>query len=166
MLLRYLTSMIKPLLTRYALALFAVALFGSCSRPDAYDYQRPDYTATASVEEQAPKTAAELRAELLLREQAAPVDYLQVVQGSFHRNLIDQLVLEGDIANTATLARFKDPVLSVTWYSKTHTKLATKEYAVYELMRAQGTTHFKFKTDAPADVATVSMRISGAVVVE
>ena len=112
-----------------------------------------------------PKTPEELRAELLAQEQAAPTDYLHVV-GSYRRNLVDQLVLEGDIANQATLASYKDPLLAVTWFSKTGTELDTKQYPIYELVRAQQSKHIKLKTNAPDYVASVSIGIAGATAVE
>ncbi|RSK47472.1 hypothetical protein [Hymenobacter rigui] len=112
-----------------------------------------------------PKSAAELRAELLALEQSAPSDYLEV-RGAHRRNLINQLVLEGDISNRATLARFKDPVVMVEWYSKTNTLLANKSYPVYELLPAQGTVHFKLKTQAPSEVKSVGMTIADATAVD
>lgn len=118
---------------------------------------------TASVER--PKSAAELRAELLAQEQASPEEYLQV-DATYHRNFINQLVLEGDIASTATLATYKDPVLAVTWVSKTDTELETVQYPVYEVVRSQGSTHFKLKTKAPGYVASVRIGISGATPIE
>ena len=54
----------------------------------------------------------------------------------------------------------------MTWYSKTNTEVGTKEYPVYELVRAKGATHFKLKTDAPGYVATVALGISGATAVD
>ena len=95
----------KPLLF-----LFTITALASCSHPETYSDQQ--FTTTTTVVER-PKTAEELRAELLLREQSAPSDYLHV-DGKHWRNFVDQLVIEGDVANSATLARFKDPVLSVT----------------------------------------------------
>ncbi|GAB3730729.1 hypothetical protein GCM10027594_12740 [Hymenobacter agri] len=138
-----------------SLGLLAV-LFTSCSNANSYDGN--SYT---TVEAARPKTAEELRAELLQREESAPTEFLQV-NGTHHRNLIDQLVLEGDITSQATLARFKDPVLSVTWYSQTETELSTHEYPIYEIVQPQGTTHYKLKTNAPSEVATVSIGISDA----
>lgn len=98
-------------------------------------------------------------------EQQAPADYLQA-SGTYHRNLLNQLVLEGDITSTATLATYKDPVLSVTWYTKTHTELGTQQYPVYELLRPHGAAHYKLKMAAPSEVATVAIGIAQATVVE
>jgi hypothetical protein len=145
--------MTKPLLLTCCLAL---GLLQSCSQANGSSY-------TAAPER--PKTAEELRAELLVQEQRAPEEYLKV-EGTYRRNLLDHLVLEGDIANTATLAHFKDPILSVTWYSKTGTELDTKQYAVYELVRAGRSTHYKLKTLAPDYVASVALGIADATAVE
>lgn len=145
---------------RLLASLSSLVLMQACS--EANSYSGSSYT--APVEER-PKTAEELRAELLAQEQNAPTEYLKT-EGTYRRNFINQLVLEGDIANTATLANFKDPVLTVTWYSKTGTEVGAKEYPIYEVVQAQGTTHYKLKTDAPSFVATVALGISGATAVE
>lgn len=141
---------------RLLASLSSLVLLQACS--EANSYSGSSYT--APVEER-PKTAAELRAQ----EQSTPAEYLKT-EGTYRRNFINQLVLEGDIANTASLATFKDPVLAVTWYSKTGTELGTKEYPIYELVQAKGTTHYKLKTDAPNYVATVVLSIAGATAVE
>jgi hypothetical protein len=155
--------MTKKLLT-LAYVLGTLFTLKSCSRGTSYtDGPSGAGSLTASVER--PKTAAELRAELLAQEQHSPEDYLQV-EATYHRNFINQLVLEGDIASTATLATYKDPVLSVTWVSKTDTELETVKYPVYELIRSQGSTHFKLKTSAPGYVASVRVGIAGATPVE
>ena len=139
-------------------------LLQACSHGSTYPSSTSGAdTYTAAIER--PKTAEELRAELLATEQGAPTTYLDVA-GTYHRNFISQLVLEGDIVSKASLATFKDPVLSVTWYSKTQTEIGTQQYPVYELLRPQGSTHFKLKTSAPGEVASVAMSISGATPVE
>lgn len=144
---------------RLLASLSLLMLVQACSEANSYSSSY-----TAPVEERS-KTAEELRAELLAQEQSAPDSYLAAA-GTSRRNLIGQLVLEGYIANAATLANFKDPVLSVTWYSKTGTEVGTKEYPIYELVQAQGATHYKLKTDAPSYAATVALGISGATAVE
>lgn len=152
--------MSKRLLFPCALGL--LALLQSCSQANSHGSE--SYT-TTEVEVPRPRTAEELRAELLQREQGAPTEYLQVA-GTYHRNLINQLVLEGDITNQATLARYKDPVLSVTWYSQTQTELGSQQYPIYDVVRSHGSTHYKLKTAAPSEVATVSIGIAGATAIE
>ena len=71
-------------------------------------------------------------------------------------------MLEGNITSETTLTRSKAPVLSVTWYSRTQAALETKQYPIYEIVRPQGSTHYKLKTQAPDYVATVAIGIASA----
>jgi hypothetical protein len=142
---------IKPL--HLTLGFVSLVLLQGCTQIEA---NRGNNYSPTIVEQ--PKTAEELRAELLQREQNAPEEYLKTT-GIYRRNFINQLVLEGDIANTASLASFKAPVLTVQWYSKTNTQIDTKQYQIYELVQAQHSTHFKLKTDAPSYVKSVSMGV-------
>jgi hypothetical protein len=134
-------------------------LLQACSyeSPSTYSTTPADAeTYTVSVKRR--KTAERLRVKLLATEQRDPSTYLDVV-GSYYRNLSSQLVLEGDIESKATLATFKDPVLSVTWYSKTQTEIGTQQYPVNELLRPQSSAHFKLETAAPGEVASVIMGV-------
>jgi len=88
------------------------------------------------------------------------------VRGTYCHNLLGQLVLEGNIVYQATLVFSKDSVLSVTWCSQTQTELGAQQYPIYEVLRAQGTKHYKPKTAAPSEVATVSIGISGVTPIE
>jgi hypothetical protein len=158
---RIITASPLPSSWQLASQLMMLALLSAtsaCSSSDSYRGMSLETTA-------APKTAAEMRAELLGEEQSSPGDYLKVT-GTYRRNLIDQLVLEGDIKNTASLATFKDPILIVDWISKTNTVIDTKQYRVYELVRHGHSVHFKLKTDAPEEVVTVSMGSNDAVAVD
>jgi hypothetical protein len=149
---------IKPL--HLILSFISLVLLQACTQIEANSgssYSPP------LVEQ--PKTAEELRVELLQREQNAPEEYLKTT-GIYRRNFIDQLVLEGEIANSASVANFKDPVLTVNWYSKTHTKLDTKQYRIFELIQAHHSIPFKLKTEAPSYVASVSMEVLEATLAE
>jgi len=151
-------------MTKHLRILLLPLLLQACSPGTAYtDGTSGTGSLTASIER--PKTAAELRAELLAQEQRAPEEYLDV-DGTYRRNLIRQLVLEGDIVSKATMATYKDPVLTVTWYSKTKTEIGMEQYPVYEVLNPHGSTHFKLKTSAPGEVASVAMGISSATPIE
>jgi hypothetical protein len=108
-----------------------------------------------------PKTAAELRAELLEKEQSSPSEYLDA-SGKYWRNWIDQLVVEGTITNNASIAAFKDPVISVEWYSKTGTLIGEESYRLYEYVKPGREVHYKFKMKAPAAVKSVSIGVTDA----
>lgn len=120
-----------------------------------------DNDTRAAFAAERPKTADELRAELLEKEQSNASEYL-TVEGKYWRNLVDELVLEGDVTNNATLARFKDPVLTVSWYSQTETLIGQESYKVYEYVTPHQSAHFKLKTNAPTEVKSVGFSISGA----
>jgi hypothetical protein len=132
-------------------------LLSSCNGGNSYGSESVD-----SYQEVArPKTAEELRAELLEREQSNPSEYLAVT-GKYWRNLVDQLVIEGDIGNNATLAKFKDPVVTVEWHSQTETLMGRESYKVYEFVQPSGSAHFKFKTNAPSEVKSIVLSVSEA----
>jgi hypothetical protein len=137
-------------------------LLQSCSHGSTYStHPSSADTPTASIGLERPEIAEELHTELLATEQRAPTNYLEV-DGTYHRNFLNQLVLEGDITSKASLATFKDPVLSITWYSKTQTAISTQHYPVYELLRPQSAAHFELQTSAPGEVASVAMSVSEA----
>jgi hypothetical protein len=117
----------------------------------------PEYTV--------PKTAEELRAELLEKEQTTPSKQLSV-DGKHWRNFIDQLVVEGDITNTASLASFKDPVLTIEWFSKTGTSIGQESYKVYEFVKPGRKTHYKLKMNVPSSVKTIGVVVTDAVAVQ
>jgi hypothetical protein len=51
------------------------------------------------------------------QEKMAPLTFLSV-DGKLWENLIGQTVIEGDISSSATVAKFKDVVLKVNFYTK------------------------------------------------
>ena len=108
------------------------------------------------------KTPEELRQELLLKEQQNPNSYLKH-QGTWRGNFIGKTILEGSITNSATLANFKDIVLSVTWLTKTETELQTERYTVFEYIGAGKSINYKIKADAPSATGGVRIRIDSAI---
>jgi hypothetical protein len=88
-----------------------------------------------------PKSPEELRAELEQQEQISPLTYLEdknttlqpqekkVRNGGLFRDpeyAPDGAIIEGDFINKATLAKFKDIVVKVSFYSKTKTLIDEK----------------------------------------
>jgi hypothetical protein len=140
-------------------------LLQACSYGPTSIYRTTPAGTETTVSLKRRKMAKRLRTELLATEQRDPSTYLEVV-GTYSRNFSRQLVLEGDIESKASIATFKDPVLSVTWYSKTQTEIGTQQYSVYELLRPQSSAHFKLETAAPGEVASVIMGVYEATPVE
>lgn len=124
-----------------------------------------DRTAASSLPIPRPKTEAELREELRQREMKTPGIY---ISGSvkWRKNLVGETVVEGTLTNNATMATFKDPVLLVTWMSKTNTAMRTNQYPVYEYLGPRESVPYKLKVHGPNKYSTVSIAIKSATVVE
>lgn len=124
----------------------------------------------------APKTPEQLKQELIMQEQAAPLDYITVdgtmqadevqtrTEGLFHNAEYspDGNTIHGKIKNTATLAKFKDVVVVVTYYSQTDTEISSEEKVYYEFYPANTETTFELKVYPPQDMAKFGLKIKSA----
>ena len=81
---------------------------------------------------------------------------------NWRKNLVGETVLEGTLTNTATVASFKDPVVLITWLSKTNTVLATSRYPLYEYIGAKKTISYKMKVKAPSKYSSVKATVESA----
>lgn len=111
------------------------------------------------------KTPEELRQELLLKEQQSPSEYI-THKGVWRENFWGLKVLEGTLSNSATMANFKDIVLTVTWLTKTETELKTENYTIYEYVQAGKSINYKLKVNAPSATAGVRIGIDSATPVD
>jgi hypothetical protein len=125
-----------------------------------------------------PKTPEELRAELRLQEINAPLDYLddkgvtlqpkekKIRNGGLLRDpeyAPDGGIIEGDIINKATLAKFKDLVVKVSYYSQTKTLIEEKSFTFYEYYEPHSAKHFTMKVDVlPEAYKNFTFEITGA----
>jgi hypothetical protein len=125
-----------------------------------------------------PKTPEELRAELRQQELSNPLDYLEaknvklqpqekkVRNAGLFRNAEyapDGAIIEGNFVNKATLAKFKDIVVKVSFYSQTKTLIEEKSYVLYEFYEPHSTKHFSMKIDVlPPASKTFSFEVTGA----
>ena len=107
------------------------------------------------------KTAEEIRAELKQKEQQEFSKYINA-KASMRRNIIGETVLEGSIANLATLSSFKDVVLEFTFISKTGTEIETQTHTVYEIIDPNKLINFKIKTVASKAAVNFSFRLINA----
>lgn len=90
-------------------------------------------TNDASVKVEREKTPDELRSELEQQENENPSDYLSV-SFEYSKNIWgDKFKLDCKISNSASIAIFKDAIISVRYYSKTNTVLKTNKYMIYEV---------------------------------
>jgi len=94
-------------------------------------------------------------------ENNSPVSFLKL-NYSTHKNLIGEIVINGEIENTAKVATYKDIEVQVDFYSKTNTLLSSQTETIYEYIEASKTSSFKFKLDCPTDTERVNCSIVNA----
>ncbi len=137
-------------------------------------------TACSSPEAERPKTPDELKAELLSQEKVTPLSYLSIEakmrndvvktrnEGLFHNAEYkpDGSTIYGTIKNSATLAKFKDVVLKVTFFSQTNTAIETKDYIIYEFYSANSTNSFELKIRPPEAMTTFDIEVKNATAVD
>ena len=82
--------------------------------------------------------------------------------GTYRKNLMGEWVLEGKISNSATIATYKDVVLTVRFYSKTKTLLGTERQPVYDYFPAGKSKRFKIKTYGYKGTNTIGWEVTDA----
>ena len=83
---------------------------------------------------------------------ANPTGYING-QINWRKNLVGSTVLEGTLSNTATVVNFKDPVILVTWLSKSNETIGTIQFSVNKTLPAGETISYKLKVSAPSKFA-------------
>jgi len=68
---------------------------------------------------------------------------------------------QGQIKNTASVAKFKDVVLTVYIYSKTKTIIDQKDYVIYEYLEPNGILPFKLKVNPPDAMSSYHIEVKG-----
>lgn len=102
------------------------------------------YKAKKEVKKEKSKTPEELREELAEKEADNPLDYLSV-SGKWWVNIVSSTVVEGKIRNSATMVKYKDVKIKITFNSKTGTKLNSDTFIIYEYVKPGGSKYFKEK---------------------
>lgn len=123
------------------------------------------------------KTPEELRNELKQKEQQNPLNYLEdinivltpqyklVKKETLFRSAeyaSDGVVLQGQIKNSATLAKFKDLRFKVKFYSKTETIIDEESYVLYEFFEPNSVRNISVKAETPISYEGFSFVIIGA----
>jgi hypothetical protein len=143
---------------------------------DNNEFVTQDNDNASSQEKIAPKTAEEIRDDLLKKEQNSPLEYLTIdatlnenkVQTRnptiFRRSKykIDGYILKGTISNIATFAVFKDIGIKVTFISKTGTKIGSEKFIVYDNSSPNNNINFEQKIYLPEGTANCEHTIVSA----
>lgn len=125
-----------------------------------------------------PKSEAELRMELEMKEENNPMAYIKDsdVTLQTHQKKVrnaglfreaeyepDGGTIKGNIENTATLARFKDVKVKVTYYTQTETKISEEAYVIYEYFEPGKSTSFEIRVaELPSAYAKFGFEVIGA----
>ncbi len=137
------------------------------------------FTSCNSSKSEERKTPEQLRIDLQQQEQQNPFEYLKVNatmspnrvlirEAGFFRDEeygVDGYNIEGTIQNTASLARFKDVVLTVTFLSKTETILEQTDHIFYEFYEPMSNNPFSIHLYPPnaTNQFTVTVKNAGGV---
>lgn len=123
-----------------------------------------------------PKTPEALRMELLQHERSNPLQYLSVeakmkdsmiqtrAEGFFHKAEYakDGNLIKGVIRNSASVAKFKDVVLTVSYYSATDTEVKMEDFVFYEFYEPNTTKAFSLHVHPPDVMKSFGVHVKGA----
>ena len=128
-----------------------------------------------------PKTAEELRLELLQQENNSPLKYLSSENVTLQKQRIqtrkaglfrkaeyedDGALIEGTFSNRATLAKFKDIEVKISYYSVTKSLIDTRTLVIYKFSEPNSSERFSIKIDEiPQAYNSFSFEIVGATAV-
>ena len=108
------------------------------------------------------KTESELRQDLSKKEGRNPKNYLSVDYDLTYKVLSGEDKITGTIYNTATIATFKDIVLTVSYSSATDTRLGKEDYVIYDYVYPGSSIPFKIKTYSPQGTKKIGVTIKSA----
>ncbi|MFT3705687.1 MAG: hypothetical protein QM802_25180 [Agriterribacter sp.] len=125
------------------------------------------------------KTPAELRKELQALEESNPTEYIKAeatlqenkvqIQAaslfSHAKYAVDGYLLTGTITNNASVAKFKDAVISITFVSETNTPIESNKFVLYKYLNPNQSIPFEFKVYCPKESKTFKIKIKDAVAV-
>lgn len=108
------------------------------------------------------KSSDELRQELYRTEMNNPKNYLSTSYDLTYKVFSGEDKITGKIRNSATLATFKDVVLTVTYSTSTGTNLGSKNYVVYDYVYPGSSTDFLIKTTSPKGTKQIGVKVYSA----
>ncbi|MEJ8802130.1 hypothetical protein [Pontibacter sp. H249] len=103
----------------------------------------------------------EAKLTLEQQEQMYPTNFL-TADGTYRRNLIGEWVIEGTVGSTATIAKYKDVVLTISYYSKTQTLLGTEQQTIYDYFSPGNKVKYKFKSFGFKGAKSIGIDVLGA----
>ncbi len=108
------------------------------------------------------KTEEELREELHQKEMKKPKDHLSVTYRLNYKLFSGKDEIIGKIYNSASMAIFKDIVLTVVYSTETETELSREDYVVYDYVYSNSEIPFNIKTYSPSGTKRIGVHIKSA----
>jgi hypothetical protein len=154
----------KKIIFLFAIAVIYVS-FSSCNNSHASGLGQPSV-----------KSTQELRQELAAREELNPTAML-VGSGTMRQNTVmvqkqfffrsavyqnDGEIINGFIRSKASVARFKDAQVRVTFYSETQTELNSVDTTLYKYFNPNSTIPFEMKVYPPAETKIFTIQVINA----
>ena len=151
----------KILFCTFLVAISAIACQSNSSKdvPKTSSAPVPVGTTSATVSY---KTAKET---IAAQEKADPKSFLKIDGETNRKNLLGEWVTEGNIINSATVAKYKDVTLSVKFYDKDKTLLGTEDFQQDGIVEPGHPLSFKVKSKGYSGTATTTIYIKSATTV-
>jgi hypothetical protein len=108
------------------------------------------------------KTESELRQDLDSREGQNPKNYLSLDYNLTYKVLTGEDKISGTVFNSASMATFKDVVLTVTYSTATDTRLDKKDFVIYDYVYPGSSIPFVIKTYSPQGTKKIGVTIKTA----
>lgn len=112
-----------------------------------------------------PKTEAQLRQELLNKERATPLLYLDDKNVKMEEKFLSikrKAEITGTITNNATLAKYKDVKVRVDFYSRTNSVIESQRFVFYNYYPPQSSMPFSLEVIYPKAYTSFGFVIEGA----
>ncbi len=103
----------------------------------------------------------EKKASIGEMEQESPLKFLKVT-GEFRNNLINQTVIEGEVANTATLTTYKNIEVQVNFKDKEGASIEKQKHTLDDVVKPGTTTDFKIKVSHVSEAESITIDIVDA----
>lgn len=92
-------------------------------------------------------------------ERAEPLRFLSIEAGWYENLLSTKFVIKGSITNAATVAKYKDIVIRVFYYSKTDTVIKEADFVLYEFYPANSTKEFELRVPYMSNATSLGWSI-------
>jgi hypothetical protein len=160
----------KKILVFFTIPLLYLS-FSSCNNSQAGSFVSPQSPTPPVV-----KSTQELRRELAEREELNPSGLL-VAYGNMRENKVmvqkqfffrpavyqtDGQIITGFIHSKASVARFKDAVIRVTFYTETQTALQSMDTTLYKYFTPRMNVPFEMKVYPPPQMKNFTMQVINA----